>query len=48
VLFIGLTVVVGIFVHQRMRRYVAVIPVTRFQALPVGPAHLAAPDVDLA
>lgn len=48
VLFIGLALVVGVFVHQRLRRNAAVIPLTRFHARPVEEAHLAAPEVDLA
>ena len=47
-LFIGLTLVVGVFVHQRLRRNAAVIPVTRFHARPAEEAHLAAPEIDLA
>ncbi len=53
VLFIGLTLVVGVFVHQRLRRDATVIPVTRFSARPAQAAHaqaahLAAPETDLA
>ena len=47
-LFIGLSLVVGVFVHQRLRRTAAVIPLTRFHARPAQEAPLAAPEVDLA
>ena len=47
-LFIGLALVVGVFVHQRLRRDAAVIPVTRFHARPAEEADLGAPEVDLA
>ena len=48
VLFIGLALVVGVFVHQRLRHNAAVIPVTRFHARPAEAAHFAASEVDLA
>jgi urea carboxylase system permease len=47
VLFIALTLIVGVFVHQRLRRNAEVIPVTSFRTRPAEAADFA-PEADLA